>query len=905
MTGFYNYWLVGLSVVIAMCASYVALDLAGRIEATQGRARVMWLAGGAVCMGFGIWSMHYIGMLAFNLPVPVLYDLPTVIVSLLAAIFASEVALFVVSLNSLALAGAAFGSVVMGGGIATMHYVGMAAMRLPAMCHWNVPIVSLSVVIAILVSLVALTLAFRLKTETSLVAPLKIVSAVVMGIAIAAMHYTGMAAAHFEPAALSGDISQSVNISSLGIAGITAVTFMMLGLAVLTSAVDRRFTEKTRALESSEERYRQLFSRSLAGVYQTTLDGDWIDCNDALARILGYASREECLRHRIVEHYRNPSDRAFVLTRLKAEKRLTNFEGFLKRADGSPVFVLANLTLLDGKDGGPQLIEGTVLDITARKRAEEALYHAIDAAQAANRAKSEFLANMSHEIRTPMNGIVGMTELALGTNLTPEQREYLEMVQISADSLLGLLNDILDFSKIEARRLSLDMIDFDLRHVLEDMMRSLAPRAHAKGLEIAYYVAPDVPNALGGDPARLRQVLVNLISNAVKFTETGEVVLHVSADRHEAAHVGLQFVVSDTGIGIPFEKQAAIFDPFTQADQSTTRRFGGTGLGLAIVSQLTGLMGGRVWVESQPKKGSRFHVALPFELRLEAATDRTTPGVPDLAGMSVLIVDDNATNRWILRDILASWGMRSIEAESGEQALETLAAVQASGRPYPLVLLDYHMPGMNGFELAEQMKQMPGLSTTIIMMLSSMGHSGDAARLTELGISKSLTKPVRQSVLQNAILMAIGQRAASLADVKVADQPEGDKGQRSVRVLLAEDNLVNKRLVRAILEKRGHTVVTADNGRQAVVAAKNGEFDLLLMDMQMPEMDGFEATAEIRATETLTNRRLPIVALTAHAMKGDREACLAAGMDAYLSKPIHPVELLALVDRLTSPVRGG
>ena len=905
IAGTYNPWLVLLSVVIASCASYVALDLGGRTAAARGRSRTMWLLGGAFSMGVGIWSMHYIGMLAFTLPVPVYYYVPTVLASLLAAIVASAVALFVVSRRAVGISTTIIGATLMGAAISAMHYVGMEAMRSQAMCTWNYSIVALSVVIAVVVSAVALWLAAHFRSETREIAPLKMLSAVVMGVAVCAMHYTGMAAATFVPMTTPVDLTDAVPVGAIGVVGIVLVTFMVLALAAVTSTLDRRFSAQTRRLEASEERYRQLFDRSPAGVYQSSVDGSIVECNDAFARILGYPSREICLQSRAGAHYADPSAREAFLSRLRRERRMGDFENRLRTLDGKTLWVLETAALVDSKDGRPELIEGTIVDITLRKEAELALQRAREGAEAANRAKSEFLANMSHEIRTPMNGIVGMTELTLGTDLTAEQREYLEMVAVSADSLLGLINDIVDFSKIEARRLELDIADFDLNQLVDDLMRSVAPRAHQKGLELAYHVAADVPSTLRGDATRMRQIILNLVTNAVKFTTTGEVVLQISVEHAGVRDAVLHFTVRDTGIGIPPEKHKSIFDAFTQADASTTRRFGGTGLGLAIASQLVNLMHGRIWVESEVGKGARFHVSVPFEVRPAGETKLQPKATSDLKGLPILIVDDNETNQWILRDVLVGWGMRPTVVDNGVAALKALQSSLKAGDAFAAVLLDYQMPGMNGLEVAEQIRAMPDFASTVVMLLSSVGQGGDALRGTEFGIAASLTKPVRQSVLQKALLAALAR--PSDEDAAASKTPEANASSASAlpRVLLAEDNPINRRLVTAMLEKRGHSVVSVDNGRAAVEAVSaHPDVRIVLMDLQMPEMDGLDATATIRAGEAGTGRHLPIVALTAHAMKGDRERCLAAGMDAYLSKPIRTADLIALIDQLTGLTGG-
>ncbi|MBZ5617416.1 MAG: PAS domain S-box protein [Acidobacteriia bacterium] len=789
---------------------------------------------------------------------------------------------------------------------------------------------------------------------------------------------------------------------------------------VFSDVTTRKHTEE--ALAESERRYRHLFERNLAGVFRVAPDGRYLDCNETCARTLGYESREEFLQHRAADLFFDPADLQTAMARILQQKSLVNLELRLRRKDGGSAYVLENVNLVENECGEPYVIEGTFIDITQRKlaeeaalegsvrfksifdavqtgiviidpethrivdanpealrlagrareavvgaecheficpaergrcpvtdlgqnvdnservmlnaagqgcpivktvvrvnisgrqhllesfvdigdrkRAEEALRRAMEAAQAASRAKSDFLANMSHEIRTPMNGILGMTELALDTDLAAEQRGYLDIVKSSGESLLTVINDILDFSKVEAGKLELESVEFNLRDSLEAGMKALGVRAFDRGLELNYSVQPEVPEVLAGDSGRLIQILTNLVGNAVKFTECGEVSVEVEREWERDRQVCLHFSVRDTGIGIPAEKQASIFDAFAQADCSTTRRYGGTGLGLTISRRLVGMMGGRIWLDSAPGAGSTFHFTAV--LGMGCAPEQKEPQGLDLSGMRVLVVDDNAANRRILEAQFTAWHMQPILAADARTALHLLTHAADAGQPFPLAVVDAQMPETDGFALIAEMRRDPRLAPTAILVLTSAAQTGDAACCRDLNVAVHLIKPVGRCELRKAILQVLGNERQA----RPQPRPSTPSAERypSLRILLAEDNPVNRLLAVHLLEKRGHAVVEAVNGRGAVDELARGAFDLVLMDVQMPEMDGFEATAALREKEKTTGRHLPVIAMTAYAMRGDRERCLAAGMDGYISKPVDAEELFSTIEQVLAGTGSG
>ncbi|HLW68364.1 MAG TPA: response regulator [Gemmataceae bacterium] len=669
----------------------------------------------------------------------------------------------------------------------------------------------------------------------------------------------------------------------------------------LTKAFRRMILEVALREKGLKQQFKLLLDSTAEALYGIDVTGVCIFCNPACAQLLGYGKPDDLLGRNMLDlvHRGRSTDGAPEPSGLTGAVRhgygIHVDNDLVWRADGTSFSaeLWCNPMHRDGK------LTGTVVsfvDISARKRIEAELHHAKQAAEAANLAKSEFLANMSHEIRTPMNGILGMTELALDTDLSKEQREYLNAVNSSANSLLTIINDILDFSKIEAGKLEMEQIDFSLRESIGSTMRTLNLRAHEKGLELAHDISAAVPDHLNGDPTRLQQILLNLVGNALKFTQHGEVVLSVEVVRQSSTESELHFIVRDTGIGIPADKLKLVFEPFAQADGSTTRRFGGTGLGLTISTRLVEMMGGKIWVESELNQGTVFHFTARFGVGSPGVSSAVLALAPRLKDIPVLVVDDNATNLRILKDTVSNWLMKPTAVDCGPAALQALDQAAAAKEPFRLILLDARMPEMDGFMLAERIKQHPGYEHVSIMMLTSDNQRGDIARCRELGVTAYIVKPIQQTELLSTMAKALRLSMQRNGKTGAAPLISGSRASKRLNILLAEDNPVNQMVAVKLLEKLGHRVVVAANGRIALNEWQNQTFDLIFMDVQMPEMGGFEATAVIRKEEKQTGRHIPIVAMTAHAMKGDRERCLAAGMDGYLAKPVQARDLREAID---------
>jgi len=895
----YDPLLGALSLAISVVAGYAALDVAGRVAASEGRARLRWVAGGGFTIGTGLWSIHSIGMLSIRPPLPLFVNLPLVFGALLVAVVASAYALSTVGRPRMTLREAVQAGFILGGGIAALHYLAMEAMGLEGL-RGHPGSVALSMALAVGASLLCLGLTFHFRERCPNRLSLgKVGGAVLLGVTVPVTHYVGMWAAHVIPPAAGTGSPPSSDTVLLAVVAIAGPAFTLLFATIATAMVHQRLSQHSVELEATNQRLRAQMEER-------------VQAEEALLRI---ASIPRLTPVPVIEM--GPGDRLTFLNDAAREQ----FPGLEEAGPRHPVLHGIAELATEGAglvrevevQEGARLYEQRILrvedrvlvyctDITGRQEAAAILRAGKEAAEAANRTKSEFLANMSHEIRTPMNGIIGMTELLLQTELTWEQQDYLRLIDASAESLLSVINEILDFSRIESGRLELEPVGFSLRQSLQVAVDSLGVRARERGLELSIQVDPGIPDLLVGDVGRLRQVLINLVGNALKFTEAGGVSVSAAPAPSPDDRVRIRFAVRDTGIGIPADRHRAIFEPFTQADNSTTRRYGGTGLGLTIAARIVEILGGRLEVESVVGEGSTFHFTVAMAPERRTRTRNKEPLKRDqLNGKRVLVVDDNSTDRHILEEVVLRWGMRPSVCGSGEDALRMVEEAALARDPFPVVLLDARMPGIDGFEVARRLRERDPAGSRTVLMISSGVSSPPRQQLRDLGIQRYLSKPVKQSELLGA-LMGDPLPAKALA----TESPGGgsNPGSGSVRrqasrplaILLAEDNPVNQHLATTLLQKWGHTVSLAVTGREAVDAVRSGSFDLVLMDLQMPVMGGIEATRMIREAELTTGAHTPIVAMTAHAMSSDRERCLAAGMDNYLSKPLQLEEFFDMVE---------
>ncbi len=652
------------------------------------------------------------------------------------------------------------------------------------------------------------------------------------------------------------------------------------------------------ALRESEEKFRTIIETTPDGYYEVDMDGNFTFFNDSMCKILGYSKEEMTALNQLelLDETNSQKLKDAFNKVLDSGNPLTSLGWTLSDKNRSLRFVESSVSLIKDPKGDPVGFGGFIRDVTQRQRAE-VMYRAKLAAEAASRTKSEFLASMSHEIRTPLNAIIGLVELMLTSDLPPDQREDLDVVKSSAYSLLSIINNILDFSKIEAGRLEFEMTPFSFRQFMDESLKIMGMKSHEKGIELAYLVAPGTPDRILGDPVRLRQVLLNLVDNAIKFTDKGEVIVYTAVQSQTDYEVVLHISVVDTGIGIPKDKQRSIFGAYNQGDPSTLRQYGGTGLGLAVSAQLVDLMGGNIKLKSQPDRGSRFRFTACFMMQQNGEPHQPEIAHPELAGLKVLVVDDNDSGRKIIEEILENLQIKVVSAPGPQEAGEILSKSQAENEPIDLILIDSDMPETDGFSLAKWIINRQ-ISDAGIIMLLTFPHLKRKPELEALGITASIVKPFGAAELEGVILSTLGIDEPETELSVKAQKRATPIPSRSLKILVAEDTLFNQKFIQRLLDRWHHQITLVGNGRQALEALKNESFDIVLMDVQMPEMDGHTATREIRNLKSEI-RNVPIIAMTAHAIKGDRERCLEAGMDEYVSKPIDSDKLFDAIEKLT------
>jgi two-component system sensor histidine kinase/response regulator len=899
--GAYSWPLVALSIFIAILASFVALSIADRIAANS-RGKLVWAGAGALSMGGGIWSMHFIGMIAFSLPCGVRYDPILTLASMAPGVLASGVALSVISRPAPGLGRLAIGAVLMGAGIGAMHYAGMAAMRPEALMRFDPALGLVSVVVAVVLSFAALTIRQQLR-RIGLSGRFKtLVAACTMGCAVAGMHYTAMQAALFY--AIPGAARTPAAAPQTYLALIVAGFGFLVALSALTAAsagrqreIAARLMEEVAQRQTLEEaafkdtaRIQAIFDAVVDAIVTIDADGRIQQWSSGAQRIFGYAA-EEVIGRNITMMMPEPH----------RSRHAKYVGGFVRTGDAKVIGSGRELTAIrkDGtefpmelavsevKSHGERLFTGIMRDITERKLAEQELIRARIQAEEASVAKSQFLATMSHEIRTPMNGVLGMAQLLSASPLNDQQARLLANLSRSGQALLSIINDILDFSKIEAGKLNLSPVDFDPREVMADVADLFAERCSTKGLELIYYISEEIPARVHGDSARLRQVLVNLVGNAIKFTERGEVLIDLSAAQIGSDHAVLSFTVEDTGIGIEADKVGRVFQSFEQVDQSMRRARGGSGLGLAISRQLVELMGGGIGVESEFGRGSRFRFTIRAGLCPVTAEDEALAERALERPLKVLLIDTNMVSAHVLTQYLTRWALDATVCQTLDEA-----GAAMSGGDFDAVLVDVKGLGEAGVEFGRKVRAM-GKPPAVIFLIGMDRFMADES-LNDAGAFALLSKPVRPSELFEC-LTAVASKPENGGVARFFVKRAGKKalGRFEARLLVAEDNPVNQDVATGILEAMGCRVVTASNGRIAARLYAEESFDLILMDCEMPEMDGLEATRRIRQLEAMSEgleegmrpRRTPIIALTAHALADVQQATADAGMDDFLTKP--------------------